>query len=170
MAKKENLTKIYIYKALIHLLEKQNYNEISVCDIAKKAGVSRMSFYRNFSSKEDLVLKGLGEISHIIHDKLEQEQTKSQYALAKIIFEEFKFAKNIISSFNDAELAKTFSEEISKKLTETTPQDYMNKTSKYVPVFILGALASTLLTWLKNGAEEEPEEMAKMIASLLNDV
>ena len=61
-------------------------------------------------------------------------------------------------------------EEISKKLAETMPNDYMSKTSKYIPVFMLGAIASTLLCWLKNGAEEEPEEMAKMIASLLDGV
>lgn len=170
MAQKENLTKSYIYKAFIHLLEKQAFDEISVCDISKKAGVSRMSFYRNFSSKEDLVIQGLSEISKNIHNKLENEQTKSQYSLAKAIFEEFRFAKNIISSFKDTNMSKTFGEEISKKLAETMPNDYISKTSKYIPVFILGAIASTLLTWLKNGAEEEPEDMAKMIASLLSGV
>ncbi len=170
MAQKENLTKSYIYKALILLLKQKNYDEISVCDIAEKAGVSRMSFYRNFSSKDDLILQGLDVISNNINKKLENEKTKSQYALAKAIFEEFRFAKNIICSFKNTSLSKTFGEEIIKKIAEVMPNDYMSKTSKYVPVFILGAIASTLLCWLKNGAEEEPEEMAKMIASLIDGV
>ncbi len=170
MAQKENLTKSYIYKAFIYLLEKHQYDEISVCDIANKAGVSRMSFYRNFASKEDLVFQGVGEISNKIHKKLENQQSKSQYALAKATFEEFRFAKNIICSFKDTNVAKTFGDEISKKLAETMPNDYMNKTSKYIPVFVIGAIASTLLCWLKNGAEEEPEDMAKLIASLIDGI
>ena len=170
MAEKENLTKSYIYKALTQLLEKKKYDEISVCDIAAKAGVSRMSFYRNFSSKDDVVLQGLDNISKNITKKLDGEHDKTQYLFAKAIFEEFRFAKNIICSFKDTNLSKTFGEEISKKLAETLPNDYMSKTSKYIPVFMLGAIASTLLCWLKNGAEEEPEEMAKMIASLLDGV
>lgn len=170
MAQKENLTKTYIYKALIQLLEKNKYDDISVCDIANKAGVSRMSFYRNFASKEDLIIQGLDVISNNINKKLENDHSKSQYALAKAIFEEFRFAKNIICSFKDTNLSKTFGEEISKKIAETMPNDYMNKTSKYIPVFVVGAIASTLLYWLKNGAEEEPDEMAKMIASMLTGV
>ena len=46
----------------------------------------------------------------------------------------------------------------------------MNKTSKYIPVFYIGAMASTLMFWLGNGAEEEPEDMAKLIASLIDDI
>jgi hypothetical protein len=65
-------------------------------------------------------------------------------------------------------MSKTFGEEISKKLAETMPNDYISKTSKYIPVFILGAIASTLLTWLKNGAEEEPEDMAILETDLTN--
>ncbi len=51
MNKNNNLTKNYILESFYILLTKKHYNEISVCDICEKAGVSRMSFYRNFFSK-----------------------------------------------------------------------------------------------------------------------
>ena len=55
-----------------------------------------------------------------------------------------------------------------EKLKENTATDYMNKTSKYVPVFYYGALTTVLFNWLKSGAEETPDEMAKLIAGLIN--
>ncbi|WP_273450172.1 TetR/AcrR family transcriptional regulator [Streptococcus ferus] len=42
--------------ALIELLLKKNYSEINVSDIAKKAGVSRGTFYQHFLDKDDLAI------------------------------------------------------------------------------------------------------------------
>jgi len=55
----KNLTRDYIFEAFFRLLETQAYEKISVSHITEKAGVSRMSFYRNFKSKDDLVKKSL---------------------------------------------------------------------------------------------------------------
>ena len=162
---KENLTKQYIFQAFNQLLKTTNYDNISVCDITKKAGVSRMSFYRNFKSKEDLAYKGIQLVFDKIHKRLEESEEKSQYICAKIVFEEFMPAKDLLQSFKNSNLAASMIDIIEKKLKEDVPNDYMNKTSKYIPVFYFGAIASTLLCWLNNGAEETPDEMAKLIAT-----
>lgn len=47
--------KDYITQALFLLINLKNYDEITITDIAKKAGVTRISFYRNFESKEDIL-------------------------------------------------------------------------------------------------------------------
>lgn len=168
MAQKENLTKTYIYKAFILLLEKNNFNDISVCDIAQKAGVSRMSFYRNFASKEDLVFKGLEELFKKVHDQVENNEIKSQYTIAKSLFEVFRPLKNCLASFQNSNISKSFTDMIAEKLSKNLPNDYMNKTSRYIAIFYIGAVSTTLLAWLRNGAEEEPEDMAKLIASLID--
>ena len=170
MSQKENLTKTYIYKAFAQLLEKNKFDDISVCDISKKAGVSRMSFYRNFASKEDLFWKSITEIFKKVHAESEKYESKSQYTFAKSLFEVFRPLKSCLASFENSSLSKSFAGIIIKKVTEEMPNDYMNKTSKYIPVFYIGALSSTLIAWLKNGAEEEPEDMAKLIASLIDDI
>lgn len=41
-------------EALIELLLEKNYSEINVSEIAKKAGVSRGTFYQHFLDKDDL--------------------------------------------------------------------------------------------------------------------
>ena len=47
--------KIYLAEALILLMEHTELSEIRVKDLAKKAGVSRMTYYRYFSEKEEVL-------------------------------------------------------------------------------------------------------------------
>lgn len=53
--KREALAEAYITEALLILIQKKNYRDISITEICAKAGVTRMSFYRNFRCKEDVL-------------------------------------------------------------------------------------------------------------------
>ena len=44
-----------ITEAMLRLMEKESYNDITVKQIVLEAGVVRKTFYRNFDSKEDLL-------------------------------------------------------------------------------------------------------------------
>ena len=46
----------YIYEALIELMRHKPYGEITITDITKKAGVSRMAYYRNYQDKDDILI------------------------------------------------------------------------------------------------------------------
>ncbi|MBP3754417.1 MAG: TetR/AcrR family transcriptional regulator [Lachnospiraceae bacterium] len=45
------------------MLKKVPYNEISVTALCDKAGVTRMSFYRNFNTKEDVLEAWISSIT-----------------------------------------------------------------------------------------------------------
>lgn len=49
------MMKDYITQALFLLLRKKDFAEISIGEIAAKAGLNRSTYYRNFNSKEDIV-------------------------------------------------------------------------------------------------------------------
>ena len=168
MTDKENLTKEYIYQSFKKLLEKKKYDDISVCDICEKAGVSRMSFYRNFKSKDELTYKGISLIFEHMQERMKKLENISTYSITKELFETVKQYKDMIGSFEDTHFTKEFSNLIATKLTENINHDYMSKTSKYIPVFYFGAIAVTVLKWLNNNYDESTDEMARMIASLIN--
>ena len=168
MEKRENLTKLYIYKALIKLLGKKQYDKITVCEITKTAGVSRMSFYRNFESKEDLIFKGINDIVKSVNNKIKQHEVINTYTITKEFFEIFKNFKSIFPSFDNSSITKTMLDTIIKRMRENVPVDYMNKTSKYIPIFYFGAISTTMIDWLKSGANETPDEMARMVSSLIS--
>lgn len=48
-----------IYEALLQLMEKKAYKDITITDITKKAGVSRMAYYRNYADKDEILLRHL---------------------------------------------------------------------------------------------------------------
>ena len=53
------LTKECIVTALLRLMETKSYANISITDITNLAGVSRMAYYRNYKSKDEILIKHL---------------------------------------------------------------------------------------------------------------
>lgn len=51
----KDYTKKYITTALFKLMKEKNYHDITISEIAKKAGVNRVTYYRNFESKDDII-------------------------------------------------------------------------------------------------------------------
>ena len=54
------LTRECIEMAMIYLMGEKPYDSISISEITQRAGVSRTAFYRNYSSKEN-VIRAIGE-------------------------------------------------------------------------------------------------------------
>ena len=50
---KNIVVKESITQALLILMESKDFEKITITDIVNRAGVVRMSFYRNYTSKED---------------------------------------------------------------------------------------------------------------------
>lgn len=61
MPQTTDFSKQCIYTALLQLMEIKPYKEITITDITKRAGVSRMAYYRNYNSKNDILLQQLHE-------------------------------------------------------------------------------------------------------------
>lgn len=164
--KRENLTREYILKSFEKLMETHNYDDISVCDIADKAGVSRMSFYRNFKSKEDLVLQFLEEIAIELKANVEHQDTINQFSVAKQCFEIFKTYSKVFSSLLCSPISKTLGTAITQRLSENVPHDYISKASKYIPTYYFGAITHVLIQWMRDGMKESTDDMARLICSL----
>ena len=166
---KENLTRTYIVKAFASLLKEKRYEKISVCDICEKAGVSRMSFYRNFESKKALVYSGIEIITGNIKNSINELEVKNQYTITRTVFESILKLKPMFKSFEGNDIFKNLLDMGIKKIEHDIPIDFVNKTSKYIPIFYYGALTLVISKWLQGGAVETPDEMARLICSLMQD-
>ncbi|APU71696.1 TetR family transcriptional regulator [Companilactobacillus crustorum] len=49
-------SKDYLITALLQILKTKDLNEITITQVVKKAGVSRMAFYRNFETLDDVLI------------------------------------------------------------------------------------------------------------------
>lgn len=83
-----------MYEALLKLLEEKSFSAISVSDITTEANVSRMSFYRNYNSIEDILIEHLDAVveQYKIEDIDERiKETEKVYYGKKYMIHTFGF-------------------------------------------------------------------------------
>ena len=51
-------------------MKEKNFDAISVSEITARAGVSRISYYRNFDSKEDILIGSLNDLMSRFSDEI----------------------------------------------------------------------------------------------------
>lgn len=78
-----------IVQSLVYLMRKKSFHEIKITEICKKAGVSRLSYYRNFESKEDIVLYYFNNNFEKIIGKITMMESISYRELIEMLFLHF---------------------------------------------------------------------------------
>lgn len=73
-------TKGWLRKALLELIQEKDYSDITIQEITDRADTARVTFYRNYGSKEELLLDSL---EHIYTMLLEQLEAMNTHELAK---------------------------------------------------------------------------------------
>ena len=96
---------------------------------------------------------------------MQQEQI-NQYTVTREIFATALKYNKVTQAFKNTDYIDKFTDSIANKLFTFAPEDKINPSKKYIPIFYFSAIAGTLAVWLNNGAAETPEEMAKNICSI----
>ena len=157
-----------IEEALLRLLDEKDFQNITITDITRLAGVSRTAFYKNFRTKEDVV----EEILNKIFQELLQDITGSmadgefdQYRMLTTMFLSLKKNKTIrlIQTGADGSIALL-------KYTNRMAQSHLPALNDnlYYHYYIAGAYHNVIYHWVKGGMKEAPEEMARMIIAIEN--
>lgn len=133
----------WITLALLEILKTKPLSQITVSEIAKKAGVSRMAFYRHFSGLDDVLFSYYEPKFEKIFDKTLNKISHEQ----KII--------DLTEFFND--LTPDF------KRATTTWSDWKGPKRNYWIKFMSAGLFEVWLTWIQTGQKESLEEMTQLI-------
>lgn len=165
------LLKEYFFTALIRLMDQKDFKDITISEIAKKAGVSRMTYYRTYSSKQDILIQYFDDHSKELLAKLEStpQLTAEQFAL--MFFSSFKehvhYLKYLYLAGLMTEMLERFTGFL-RCLYQRIELPVMSGSElEYHIRFVAGGLYMLLFHWQENGLKESPEEMAKMTAGLL---
>lgn len=152
-----------ISTALFHLMETKPFSRITVSEIVRTAGVARVSFYRNFSCKEDVVRASLSELLDAVRKLVQENSAPHSYARLLEFWESISEQKALLSQFCTPELSELLLECIAR--SGARAEGEAAKGDYYVCAY-LGALYNTLRRWLRGGCRETPEAMAALFAGL----
>ncbi len=168
-------TQILIIESLLGLLEKYDFESLSVARITQEALVARNSFYRNFKSKEDILRI---YIKTLINEFSQTEQAKkavksvSLYAMAMIFFSFFKNHRDFILVLNKNHLISILQDEFAQylePLIESQPAKtrsnlgWTEKELMYYVSFHASGLCQVLVKWIEGECIETEEEMARLL-------
>ena len=161
------LAKECIVTALIELMKTRDYASITITDLTKKAGVSRMAYYRNYTSKEDIISKFADEVGASIHEKLATLIPKAS------VFDYFFELFAQLGAYNDLALTayrgglgELIHTQITKNMALTFPPESAAPLDRYRHVYLAGAFYNIFIEWLENGKQESVADMARLCASL----
>lgn len=163
--RKESIIVDSITEALIKLMEKKDFNNISICEITEKAGIGRVSFYRNFDSKEDVLKRYAETITNNFFNttKLDIFNTNIENYLITL-FHHLYNHKNFCDLLLKNNMLYIIQNEFKRKFSFKA-----NNSEQYLYIYFLeGGIYNIYNYWITNGYKETPEEIAKLIKKHIN--
>ena len=156
--------------ALIELMKVRDFHSITITDLTKKAGVSRMTYYRNYMSKEDILNKFIDDVGNRIHERLSALRSDTD------VYNYYFALLDQLGSYNDlaitayrAGLGELILAQISKQMALSFPCEGDTPLDRYRHLYLAGAFYNIFIEWLKNGQQESCAEMAHLCCSLTRE-
>ncbi|MCD7956177.1 MAG: TetR/AcrR family transcriptional regulator [Lachnospiraceae bacterium] len=167
MAQDKEATKDCIFTALTGLMEQKEYKYITVTDIARKAGVSRMTYYRTYTSKEDILVQHFRKISQQLISEAKEDIRQALDSF----FSYFQKYDNLTRVLTEADLmnvvVECFSGFTDHLYNALHPGSLNTTKARYAVRYESGGLFSILIGWLSGSAEESPQEMSEIALNIL---
>ncbi|MBE6555841.1 MAG: TetR/AcrR family transcriptional regulator [Ruminococcaceae bacterium] len=161
------LAKECIVTALVELMKVRDYDSISITDIAKKAGVSRMAYYRNYLSKDDILNKYIEEVGESIHQMITESNSGSvPYDYFYALFDQLGRYSDLAIVAYRAHLGELILSNIIKNMFYTFPPATESTDERYRRHFLAGAFYNVFIEWLKGGLREDAATMARICADM----
>lgn len=167
-------------EALLALLQKKEYEFITIKEVCQKAGVNRSTFYLHYESMDDLLKESIGMIHKRFYDafgkrpfpdvaKLDKKQcvfVTAEYLTPYLTF--IKDNKKIFRLMCDKsalfEAQKTF-DSMYKRLFQPVLDkfDVPKSEQEYQFAYYFGGIMQIVMKWLENECTKPVDEVVKII-------
>ena len=159
--------------AIYQLMAKIPYHKITVKLICEKAGVSRMSFYRYYTTKEDIFVNFSDERFAEFYELYMQGKDISMESFTKNVIHYFKKYSRQIKVLEKADkmsiLITQFERYVSYLMKNLKNIEFYNYRDNPLAVpYYAGGLFNVLVYWCKHNFEETEEEMAHYLSDMFS--
>lgn len=153
--------------SLIKLMKEKNFNQITIQELVKKAGVGRSSFYRHFDSKEDILcyhIKELFDVTQLNVNPYTDGNLKPHMIKQ---FHLWKQNKDFIFILKKNNLLYLLFKQATVNVKENIDFLHLYK-NPYQAVFFSSASVGVVIQWIENDFKESEEELTDMFIYLMS--
>lgn len=161
-AEKNSYVKNKITEAALMLLQDKELKDISISEIIQKAQVSRNSFYRNYSEKEDIIQAYVNELLEGWKNDYTNKGLNSNNEMYGSFFAHLKENSKFYLLLKERNLFHLFLAAFLNIFGAKSEQDNL---SAYVVSFIAYGTYGWIEEWIKRGMQESAETMTELLSS-----
>ena len=156
----EEYSRYYIVEALLKLMSVYDYDKIKVTDIVAKAGVGRVTFYRYFKKKEDVILYYFEHNARgfALSQKYYPRCKEDHVMVATDVFAKFRENVDVFRLIRKARLEYVYLDYLNKSFAESFAAEYL-------PYVYAGMLFNVSMAWLDEGCLTPPAELAATVVN-----
>lgn len=161
--KSENLrVKQSITNTLFSLMAEKSLADIHITELVEGAGVARASFYRNYTSKEDVLITLIRDIlEEYRREVLLEEGNFYTYRNILLSFQYFRKYRDYFLDLYRSGFSAVLLEELNHFHESMEGSMPTSSIGKYQLYLYIGALFNTALVWLAEDDKTSPEDIAR---------
>lgn len=158
--KKNTYVRTQMLNTLLDMLKEQNIQSIAISDLIEKANVSRVSFYRNYSSKEDILIQAENRLFSEWKHQYDLADKESPQNFTKELLNYYQDHSDFYQSLYAAGLESII---INTIIQSADIKDNDPNTLAYFKSSIAYMIYGWVHEWMKRGMQESGTVLAAMI-------
>lgn len=166
------MAKECIVTALIQLSDQKPFSTITISELTERAGVSRMTYYRNYTSKEDVFKSYMDELVEQYYmdiSRIKKPETHGEYNNILHCFRYFEKYNDFVSCLINIGMGGLLLNAITTYIISVYySEDDPDTTLYYQLQSYAGSLFNVYIAWITRGAKESVEMLSQIIYNQLH--
>ncbi len=158
---KNSYVRSQILHTLLDMMQEQELSTIVIGNLTERACVGRASFYRNFTSKEDVLRQEANRLAGVWKQRYESQEHAAPSEILVSLLDFYKEHSDFYLALYRAGLENLVLNTLLEQI-EISP-DLPNAVA-YLRSSIAYLLFGWIVEWMKRGMQESGTELAQMIA------
>ena len=161
-------------EALLHIMEVYDYREITVTQIVQEAGLSRNTFYRLFTDKDDILALLFDELFRDFYAQLQQARPESFWRVMDLYFDFWEQRKPLLLLLQRNHLLQRILDQSYEKSAQVFQFVHARDTGNtpslplpYLLAFSVGGMHNMLIRWAESGMDVPPRSLIAQLRSCL---
>lgn len=154
------LTRESLRTALIYLMGEKDFDKITITELVKRAGISRTAFYRNYNTKDDILVEMMEQFIEGLTRSFYQKEYRNN--IKKWYLDTFSAVKEnaaYVQMLMQADISQSKVFGPGSLLEKIIPSRSVER--HYRILALEGAFLTILISWFRDGMKESCEYMAE---------